>query len=266
MKNIKIGDKVKLKTNVQKVREGLFRHYTDILIEDINLDPIREVLEIEDFTNQETKITTRILRLSGDVDILDWSGNVKAVKLRHLMIPIDSVYLDQQKQKKTNITNNSNNNMKNTITKNDVLHAACNLITKNGSTSTLEVKNELRNLGFFALQMEVSKAMDELATNDQEFVFSDNGLYRIYTPNVSVSTPASTTNALIIPSNVSTTAQITTSNAPQKTGQIGDWEVNSTTKTAVMYFSPSLSRDEVRKQYCQAQGVKWAETRARKIK
>lgn len=45
----------------------------------------------------------------------------------------------------------------------DVLNVATKLIKKNGQTTTLEVKQELRNQRFWAVQADVSGVMDALA-------------------------------------------------------------------------------------------------------
>ena len=62
---------------------------------------------------------------------------------------------------------------------NSVQSVAEALMAKNGATTTLEVKNQLRKEGFFALQAEVSAAMDFLAW-ENDWTFSSNGQYRTY--------------------------------------------------------------------------------------
>ena len=62
---------------------------------------------------------------------------------------------------------------------NSVQEVAEDLMNSNGSTTTLEVKKKLRASGFFALQAEVSAAMDFLAY-ENEWTFSSNGQYRTY--------------------------------------------------------------------------------------
>jgi hypothetical protein len=57
---------------------------------------------------------------------------------------------------------------------------ATELITQNGGTTTLEVKNALRGAGFFAQQQDVSDRLRELAEKQNKFSFTDNGTFRRY--------------------------------------------------------------------------------------
>jgi len=68
--------------------------------------------------------------------------------------------------------------MKN-LTKDAVKEAAEHLIEAFGTTTTLDVKNRLRQQGFQALQAEVSDLMDTL-TNEEQWRFNHNGRYRVY--------------------------------------------------------------------------------------
>ncbi|HAS43304.1 MAG TPA: hypothetical protein DCS93_22685 [Microscillaceae bacterium] len=68
--------------------------------------------------------------------------------------------------------------MKN-LTKNAVKEAAEHLIEAFGTTTTLDVKNRLRQQGFQALQAEVSNLMDTL-TDEEQWRFNHNGRYRVY--------------------------------------------------------------------------------------
>lgn len=77
-----------------------------------------------------------------------------------------------------------------TLTREDVGRVARALITLNRSTTTLDVKLALRNLGFFATQDEVRNYMLDITSNDGDIVYADAGLgYRTYsfrTPTVRV--------------------------------------------------------------------------------
>lgn len=53
------------------------------------------------------------------------------------------------------------------------------LIQTNGATTTLEVKQVLRSMGFIASQQDVSRDMDNLTSMGYNYV--DNGKFRIYT-------------------------------------------------------------------------------------
>lgn len=56
------------------------------------------------------------------------------------------------------------------------------LITLNGKTTTLEVKEALRNRGFWAVQEQVREYMLDITSNDGKIQYRDSGLgYREYT-------------------------------------------------------------------------------------
>jgi predicted DNA-binding WGR domain protein len=67
-----------------------------------------------------------------------------------------------------------------TLTKEDVLDTAETLMNDNGSTTTLDVKNKLRNLGFQAMQADVSRWMDELA-REERWNYNQQSGHRVYT-------------------------------------------------------------------------------------
>lgn len=66
-----------------------------------------------------------------------------------------------------------------TLTKEAVKGAAENLIETFGTTTTLDVKNKLRQTGFQAFQNEVSTLMDTV-TAEERWQFNHNGRYRVY--------------------------------------------------------------------------------------
>ena len=133
----------------------------------------------------------------------------------------------QLKLIKTNI-----NNMKK-FEHDDVLDIATVLIHVYGSTTTLEVKEELRKVGYKAFQKDVSRHMRQIA-QEENLKVEDCGIYSKY----SIGTTPST----------------------------GEWEMNSTTNSQVLFLPGSLTRDQARQKYCDQTGVKWAETRGRKVK
>lgn len=160
----------------------------------------------------------------------------------------------------SNNNNSNNKSMNKSLDKNATLLAAAALIIANGSTSTLEVKNSLRNQGYFATQVTVSQFMDELA-KEGEFQFQDNGMYRTYTDATNqLATIAK--NVVVTKTTTPSGSKIVTATTPQS----GDWEVNSTTNKVVHYYSSLLTRDEVRQQYAKQYGVKFVDTRSRKVK
>jgi predicted DNA-binding WGR domain protein len=61
----------------------------------------------------------------------------------------------------------------------EVRAAAYDLMARNGSTTTLDVKNELRRLGFQAFQDQVSQMVSAIASHDQ-LSSRNNGRYNLY--------------------------------------------------------------------------------------
>ena len=66
------------------------------------------------------------------------------------------------------------------LTASAVCDAAEALMQAHGTTTTLEVKNRLRNEGYWACQADVSAFMRELATY-REWCYVSNGRHRVYT-------------------------------------------------------------------------------------
>lgn len=68
---------------------------------------------------------------------------------------------------------------RNNINKEIVKKAAEHLILTNGQTTTLEVKEYLRNQNFVAFQNEVSTILEDIAI-EQDWFFEFNGTYRVF--------------------------------------------------------------------------------------
>lgn len=60
-----------------------------------------------------------------------------------------------------------------------IKETAMSLIQKCGSTTTLDIKKELRKQKYWATQRDISQIMMKFA-NDGIFSFTDNGMYRTY--------------------------------------------------------------------------------------
>ena len=60
-----------------------------------------------------------------------------------------------------------------------VRDVAYRLICRNGNTTTLDIKNELRDRGYWAQQGEVSSLMNEIY-DKEGWDFTTNGMHRIY--------------------------------------------------------------------------------------
>jgi hypothetical protein len=85
------------------------------------------------------------------------------------------------------------------LTRNDVREVARALITLNGETTNLDVKQALRKKGFWATQREVREFMLDITAKDSDMQYrDDNGVYRTYffqtpdTPTTTISATLST--------------------------------------------------------------------------
>jgi hypothetical protein len=65
------------------------------------------------------------------------------------------------------------------INKSVVKEAAEQLLSENGATTTLEVKNRLRSSHFIAFQSEVSDLLDAVA-EEEGWAYQWNGKFRVY--------------------------------------------------------------------------------------
>jgi hypothetical protein len=67
------------------------------------------------------------------------------------------------------------------LTPESVRDVAMGLMAAHGATTTLEVKNQLRNRGYWALQRDVSRLMRVLADAEGWIILS-TGRFRVYLP------------------------------------------------------------------------------------
>ncbi|MCK9576368.1 MAG: hypothetical protein M0R51_10645, partial [Clostridia bacterium] len=176
--------------------------------------------------------------------------------------------------------------MSKTLTKADVFDVASDLIETNGSTTTLDIKNELRVRGFFAKQADVSDLMIQVCA-EENYSFSYNGVHRVYTDSKgqSVAQPTtanqSTTQSLraaagqpsnanqIVPASVATGRSHTTrsgkvivSFANANLVTTGSWKAYSVTSQTVYWFPSTYTRDDVRIAYRAFTGIHLHDVRA----
>jgi len=151
--------------------------------------------------------------------------------------------------------------MKN-LTKSDVQKEVEELCSKQGTATTLEIKNILRSKSFKAEQRAVSQFMSQLYSemDDWEFVNSsgNGGGFRIYSINcVSTTKPAN---------NVKSVSSFKNNKYPKKdVHKIGDWVVSSRwhSKTPSDLY---LNRGwyEAKYDYAKKHGIKYFDVRIRK--
>jgi len=163
-----------------------------------------------------------------------------------------------------------------TFTITDVELVASDLIATNGSTTTLDVKNELRNQGFFAEQAEVSAALAQL-----DFSFTHNGSFRIYTAKnlapIKIQTPLygtvkKTKNVFRSISFVQLpdlsyvytkrNGTIITTVSLAEANYIASSHDGSTDS---IFFRSGHSRNDMRLVFCKITGAKYKDSRVRKI-
>lgn len=142
-------------------------------------------------------------------------------------------------------------------------------------TTTLEVKTELRNRGYWATQSEVSDLM-VIANDQQNWGFSNKtntqgNAYRVYVLSDPTTIPASVSNVSSTSPSVNINASIYTMRNGTSINSIaapviGDWKVSSVVKNNEMYFPGNYTRAQVRNAYRGVYGVAIQDTRSKRIK
>lgn len=145
-----------------------------------------------------------------------------------------------------------------TLDRSDIEDVFNELIDENGEATSLEVKNELRNRGFWATQAIVGVALREIA-DDQGNSWDFNGVYRTYY-EVGQSTPMSPTsvsagsNSNLVPVTPASMPKAKRNPAsPQDREPIdspasGDWECSDLGGNP-LYFKGSLKATQARYAY-----------------
>lgn len=172
--------------------------------------------------------------------------------------------------------------MKN-LSKADVYDVAIDLIEDNGSTTTLDIKNELRNRGFFAKQADVSEFMLQVA-DEEGWNFSYNGVHRVYTMDdgsmsnqlknagKSANAPAGGSNIFNVYNNQTATDSYTKRDGTiieaidEDDAEAGDYRVFSVSDSRELYFKGGWSRSEVRFAFAKITDTDYADTRIKTIK
>jgi len=171
------------------------------------------------------------------------------------------------------------------LTKADVYDVAMDLIEENGSTTTLDVKKELRKNGFFAKQVEVSNYMNEIS-DEENWNFTFNGVHRTYkfdtddtddtNDNYSsqlkqISAQPLTSKPNTIQTNKSSDSYTKRNGTVIETideddATVGDYVAWSVSHDEILYFSAGYSRDDMRLAYYQITGTPFCDTRVKKIR
>lgn len=104
--------------------------------------------------------------------------------------------------------NNTYQGMKPVANADDIIAVFENLVEANGTTTTLDVKRELRDQGFWITQSEVSDTLTEWVETVDEYDFTIDRNHRVY--------ELATNAAPVLPSYVST---------PKAVAKVADWKV-----------------------------------------
>lgn len=169
--------------------------------------------------------------------------------------------------------------IKKTATLQDVISVAEEMMFNFNGTTTLEVKNELRNRGYWATQQEISQLLIQAyKQQDWDFTEKQNGIgmtYRVYTLKDTTTIPTSVANmsaktnsgkVVIGPMAYVRRNGQTISALDKSEAETEDWEVSSVINNDVLYFDASFSRDDVRNAYRGIVNVNKDTVRARRIK
>lgn len=186
-----------------------------------------------------------------------------------------------------------------TVSSDEIQSAAILLIAKNGSTTSLEVKNFLRSQGFTVYQNEVSQACIELQeNNDSKITYHDNGSYRTYSKKVEVAVVNNTAGILAPTTNSSVTVSDSVPALAQSTntqsatsGRVkvnitpinanvnsysanqlnqefdkNDWIVfASNMNTPVSVYDSGETRDHIRTHYARVNSISMSDVRSKRV-
>ena len=172
------------------------------------------------------------------------------------------------------------------IIKGLVRETAERMMVNFNKTTTLEVKNELRALGYFATQAETSDFMMGLS-DEMDWRWNnktDNGhTYRVYelpdgyitNYNAPVAVSQTNSTAPVSTATTTSTGKIYTKKdgntveayADENDAIFGDWVVTSIVNSTKLVFPlGNYTRDEVRQAYAKIVGVKFHDTRTTYVK
>ena len=163
-----------------------------------------------------------------------------------------------------------------TTTRDDVKRVALELIDKNGNTSTLDVKLQLRKEGYYATQNLISGFMTDII-NEVGLDASNNGRYRtISHSNVSAVNTAIDSNDDDNDDTVQTTDYKSGKRYIRRDGvelvslsqpAPGDWVLSDARGLSEsLVFDGRFTRDQVRQAYANINGMLFTDTRSERSK
>lgn len=138
----------------------------------------------------------------------------------------------------------------------DIVDTFEKMIGETGSTTTLDVKRDLRDRGFWVKQADVSEALDRILDDEDgdKYSFYIDGNHRVYTLNDSSAQDPAITYGWHTPiTRVSVRAK--------RVPVLGNWEVTDGEHT---HLFTGLTRNQARYQFSKMYGVPYITTKARR--
>lgn len=182
--------------------------------------------------------------------------------------------------KKSNVTSDAPKYK--TLTIDDVKTVLVKLLDENETTTNLDIKNALREDGFFATQEAVSQFTNELYANDdpEGLDYSANGQYRTYFIgdssddedlfatdddeddwlNVSDDEDDQSAPALI------TVPQDDEDDQIQQDPEFGNWEVWDKDNELLSNYFYGVTRNQARYSFAKENNIEYTDTRSKKVK
>jgi DNA gyrase/topoisomerase IV subunit B len=147
------------------------------------------------------------------------------------------------------------NSIKPVVEKEDVKQVFFDLLEENEETTSLDVKNKLREMGFWATQERVTGFMREISV-EENINFDFNGVYRTYfKEEQKTQTPLLN----IINAAVKHVDQLDT---PVE----GCWEVSDGDDPAVMYFDGKMTPGQAKAAFVKLSGTDFLDARVKRYK
>lgn len=157
-------------------------------------------------------------------------------------------------------------NIKPIVSKEDVRKVFNRQLDEYNNTTSLDVKNELREEGYWATQERVTGFMREICEEDSSIDFDFNGIYREYTRSYPNTTQQTFTNTAA----PRTVTQFTKEDRePVTLGDVedGDWEVTDSTSSGAKtefykgYLTPGVAKYE----YSKTTGIPFTDVRVKRV-
>lgn len=146
------------------------------------------------------------------------------------------------------------------LTRDDVWTEFEHLLVSNGQATSLEVKNALRQKGFWATQAVVGSTMQDLA-EEHGVRSSFNGNYLVYslTANPAAMAPAST------PQPVKRAPLDPADRVPLTSAVPGDWAVyDASDPSKVLYFKGTMTEGQAKYSFSSEMGTQYVNARAKR--